>query len=214
MRAAFHEQLVALRAGTADLCGLTGHTLHRATDALLHADLILAEDVISEDDEITYRRTQLEADVFTVLALQAPVAGDLRAVVSALKDVADVERMGALALHVAKIARRRHPATAVPKDVSGYFAEMGRIAVRLGDDTKDVVLSQNPTKAKQLADDDIAMDDIHRHLFTVVTASDWPYGTATAVDVTLLSRYYERFADHAVDIGRRVIYQMTGTLQT
>lgn len=102
----------------------------------------------------------------------------------------------------------------MPADVSGYFAEMGRIAVRLGEDTKDVVLSQNPAKARQLEDEDSAMDDIHRHLFAVVTAGSWIHGTATAVDVTMLSRYYERFADHAVDIGRRVIYQMTGTSST
>jgi phosphate transport system protein len=122
--------------------------------------------------------------------------------------------MGALALHVAKVARRQHPASAVPNDVSGYLAEMGRIAGHLGEDTKDGVLSQNPAKAQQLEDDDSAMDDIHRHLFAIVTADRWTHGTATAVDVTLLSRYHERFADHAVDIGRRVIYQMTSTSST
>jgi phosphate transport system protein len=113
-------------------------------------------------------------------------------------------------LHVAKTARRRHPTHAIPDDVSDYFAEMGRIAVNIGHDAKDVVLSGDPDKAAKLADEDDAMDELHRHLFTVVMDHPWPHPVATAVDVTLLSRYYERFADHAVEIGRRVIFQATG----
>lgn len=125
--------------------------------------------------------------------------------VSALKNVADAERMGALALHVAKIVRRRHPVTAVPDEVRDDFAEMGRIAVRIGNDAKHVVLEHDSATAAQVALDDETMDDLHRHLFSVVMNSDWPHGAATAVDVTLLSRYYERFADHAVEIAGRVI---------
>ena len=91
---------------------------------------------------------------------------------------------------------------------------MGRIAVNLGQNAKDVVLSGDPEKAAKLADDDDAMDELHRHIFTVVMDRQWPYPVATAVDVTLLSRYYERFADHAVEIGRRVIFQATGVTIT
>jgi phosphate transport system protein len=214
VRTAYHQQLEALNTRIADICGLTGQAMRDATDALLHADLALAEDVIDRHHEIAYRCSQLEADAFTVLALQAPVAGDLRRVVSALQDVADAHRMGALALHVAKISRRRHPGTAVPDEVSGYFAEMGRIAVRLGNDTKAAVLSRDPHQAAQLSVEDQSIDDIHRQLFTIVSDHSWPHGTAAAVDVTLLSRYYERFADHAVEIARRVIYQATGAHQT
>jgi phosphate uptake regulator len=110
----------------------------------------------------------VEANVVTLLALQAPVAGDLRAVVSSLRNVADVDRMGALALHVAKLARRRHPAKALPEEVNGYFTEMGRIAVDIGNSVKDVVLSGDPDRAAQLADDDDDMDNLHRHPFSVV----------------------------------------------
>jgi phosphate transport system protein len=108
--------------------------------------------------------------------------------------------------------RRDH---ALPEDVNGYFAEMGRIVVDIGIDAKDVVLSSDPRKAAQLDDDDDGMDERHRHLFTMLMDHEWEHGVAAAVDVTLLGRYYERFADHAVEIGRRVIYQATGatTLQ-
>jgi phosphate transport system protein len=118
--------------------------------------------------------------------------------------------MGALALHVAKIARRRHPQHALPEEVNGYFAEMGRVAIELGNSAQEVVLSRDPQKAAQIAEEDDAMDDLHRHLFSVLMDREWRHGVATAVDVTLLGRFYERFADHAVEVARRVIFQATG----
>ena len=120
-----------MTASIAEMCEQAGLAMERATRALLQADLELAEQVISELREIAPTVAGIEDDALRLLALQAPVAGDLRAVVSSLKNVADVQRMHALALHVAKIARRRHPSHAVPEDVNGYFAEMGRIAVTL-----------------------------------------------------------------------------------
>ena len=211
MRAAFHEQLDALTRSIGDMCGLAGTAMQQATQSLLEADIVLAEIVVSDQDNLAIQAARAESDAFTLLALQAPVATDLRAVVSSLRNVADVDRMGALALHVAKTARRRHPAHAIPDDVSDYFVEMGRIAVNIGYNAKDVVLSGDPDKAAKLDDDDDDMDELHRHLFTVVLDHRWPHPIATAVDVTLLSRYYERFADHAVTVGQRVIFQATGT---
>ena len=140
--------------------------MEHATQALLQADLLLAEEVITDYEGIVLRAAEAEERAFSLLALQAPVAGDLRAVVSSIGNVADVDRMGALALHVAKLARRRHPAKALPEEVNGYFTEMGRIAVDMGNSVKDVVLSGDPEKAAQLDDDDDDMDNLHRHLFT------------------------------------------------
>jgi hypothetical protein len=117
---------------------------------------------------------------------------------------------GALALHVAKITRRRHPTHALPEEVNGYFADMGQLAVELGTSAQEVVLSGDPRRAAELEHEDDAMDELHRHLFTVLMDRDWKHGVAAAVDVTLLGRYYERFADHAVEVGRRVIFQATG----
>jgi phosphate transport system protein len=210
MRTAFHEQLDALTTDIADICGLAGAAMERATQALLQADLVLAEEVITDSDTFTTRIRKAEEAAVTLLALQSPVAGDLRLVVGSLSNLADVDRMGALALHVAKLTRRRHPAKALPEEVDGYFTEMGRIAVDIGNSVKDVVQSGDPDRAAQLADDDDDMDNLHRHLFTVLMDREWHHGVASAVDVTLLSRYYERFADHAVEIGRRVIFQATG----
>jgi phosphate transport system protein len=210
MRTVFHEQLDALTASIADMCGLAGAAMGRSTQALLQADLLLAEQVIADHDALVLRARDVEDKVTILLALQSPVARDLRAVVSSLKNVADVDRMGALALHVAKLARRRHPAKALPEEVDAYFTEMGRIAVDIGNSVKEIVLSGDPDRAAQLDNDDDDMDNLHRHLFSVLLDREWRHGVAAAVDVTLLSRYYERFADHAVEIGRRVIFQATG----
>lgn len=210
MRTAYHEQLADLNEQLADMCKLAGVAMERATQALLQADLELAEQVISDHEKISAMSARAEETAFVLLALQAPVAGDLRTIVSSLQIVADVDRMGALALHVAKIARRRHPQHALPEEVNGYFAEMGRVAVELGNSAEQALRTRDPERAAQIHDDDDAMDDLHRHLFTVLMDREWKHGVAAAVDVTLLGRFYERFADHAVEVARRVIFQVTG----
>ncbi|TFV57183.1 phosphate signaling complex protein PhoU [Mycobacterium sp. PS03-16] len=211
MRTAYHEQLEALTEQLGEMCGLAGGAMERATQALLQADLVLAEQVISDHDQIAAMSARAEEAAFVLLALQAPVAGDLRSVVSSIQIVADVDRMGALALHVAKIARRRHPQHVLPEEVNGYFAEMGRVAVELGNAAKEVLETRDPEKAARIQEEDDAMDDLHRHLFTVLMDREWKHGVTAAVDVTLLSRFYERFADHAVEVARRVIFQVTGS---
>ena len=212
MRIAYHEQLDALTRQLAEMCRMAGIAMERATQALLQADLALAEQVIGDHENIIAASARAEEAAFVLLALQAPVAGDLRAIVGSIQIVADVERMGALALHVAKIARRRHPRHALPEEVNGYFAEMGRIAVDLGNSAREVLISRDPDQARLIREEDDAMDDLHRHLFSVMMDREWKHGVAAAVDVTLLGRFYERFADHAVEISRRVIFQVTGRL--
>jgi phosphate transport system protein len=210
MRTAYHEQLDALTTQLGEMCGLAGAAMERATQALLQADLVLAEQVITDHEQIAAMSAKAEESAFVLLALQAPVAGDLRAIVGSIQIVADVDRMGALALHVAKIARRRHPQHALPEEVNGYFAEMGRVAVELGNSAQEVLITRDPEKAARIQEEDDAMDDLHRHLFTVLMDKEWKHGVAAAVDVTLLGRFYERFADHAVEVARRVIFQVTG----
>ena len=210
MRTAYHEQLEALTNQLAEMCRMAGLAMERATQSLLQADLVLAEQVITDHEQISAASARAEEAAFVLLALQAPVAGDLRAIVSSIQIVADVDRMGALALHVAKIARRRHPQHTLPEEVNGYFAEMGRVAVELGNSAQEVLVTRDPEKAARIREEDDAMDDLHRHLFTVLMDREWKHGVAAAVDVTLLGRFYERFADHAVSVAHRVVYLVTG----
>jgi phosphate transport system protein len=210
MRTAYQAQLADMTDRLAEMCGLAGTAMERATQALLQADLVLAEEVFTDQDQIATLGSLTEENAFALLALQAPVAGDLRAIVSAIQMVTNIERMGALAMHVAKTTRRRHPQHALPEEVNGYFAEMGRLAVELGSSAQEVLLSRDPRKAARIRAEDDAMDDLHRHLFSVLMDREWKHGVAAAVDVTLLGRFYERFADHAVEVARRVIFQATG----
>ncbi|MFH5207039.1 phosphate signaling complex protein PhoU [Antrihabitans sp. NCIMB 15449] len=212
MRVAYNEQMAELANLLGEMAGLAGSAMERATQSLLQADLALSEQVITEYDRISELSATAEERAFALLALQAPVATDLRSVVSGIQIVADIDRMGALALHVAKIARRRHPNHVLPEEVNGYFAEMGRIAVALGAAAQEVLVSRDPERAARLRDEDEAMDDLHRHLFSVLMDREWKHGVAAAVDITLLGRFYERFADHAVEVGRRVIFLVTGKL--
>src|ERR1700722_5817319 len=182
MRTAFQEQLDSLTEMLSKMCGLAGLAMDRATRALLQAELAMAEQVISDHDELVRMQTRAEEAAFALLALQAPVAGDLRLVFGSFQNVADAERMGALALHVAKIARRRPPRHALPDEVKGYFGEMGRIAVDLGDSAKEVVLSRDPKQAAEISREDDAMDQLHRQLFSVLMDTEWKHGVEAAVD--------------------------------
>jgi phosphate transport system protein len=212
MRTAYHEKLSGLNDELAQMSQLAGEAMKKATSALLDGDLDLAEEVISSDTEIDALRTSAEEQAFGLLALQAPVAGDLRSVIAAIHSAGDLERMGDLALHVAKAARRRHPDLVLPQEVAPYFAEMGRVALDLAQDARQVILKRDIELAFTMESDDDAMDDLHRHLFTVMMNKDWPHGVAPAVDVTLLGRFYERFADHAVAVARRVVFMVTGKM--
>ncbi|AEV71203.1 phosphate transport system regulatory protein PhoU [Mycolicibacterium rhodesiae NBB3] len=210
MRTAYHEQLSGLGVRLAEMCGLAANALDDATRALLEADLSLAEQVIASHEQIAVMSRQAEETALRLLALQQPVAGDLRRLVCAIHIGADIERMGALAVHVARISRLRHPDCALPDDVRASFTEMGAGAVQLARTAREVLLSSDPEKASRMHKLDDAVDAEHRHLFTLLMDHNWQDGVCSAVDVALLGRYYERFADHAVEIGRRVVFEATG----
>ena len=212
MRASFHQQLNALRAQLAEMCGLAATALEHATRALLDADLAVAEQVIADQEHIAAMSSRAESAALKLLALQQPVAGDLRTIVGAIHIGADIERMGALAVHVANIARLRHPECALPDDVRAGFTTMGTRAVHLARSAQQVLLSRDPDKAALIRDEDDVVDAEHRHLFTLLIDRKWQDGVCSAVDVALLGRYYERFADHAVEIGRRIVFEATGGL--
>ncbi|MBP2453840.1 phosphate signaling complex protein PhoU [Mycolicibacterium lutetiense] len=210
MREAFHDELAALSNQLAEMCGLVVSAMQRANQALLDSDLPLAEQVIADQEHIAVYGRRIEESAFRLLVLQQPVASELRTVVGSMHIAADLDRMGALAVHVADISRLRHPDCALPDEVRASFSEMGAQAVRLARTAQEVLVSRDPDVAARLRDEDDAVDAEHRHLFTLLLDRRWDDGVCSAVDVALLGRYYERFADHAVEIGNRVIFEATG----
>ena len=212
MRTAYHEQLADLAGQLGEMCELPGGAMKRATQALLEADNITAEQVIRDHSRIVTMRVKVEKEAFALLALQQPVASDLRAIFSSIEILGDIERMDALAVHVAKIARREYPKHAVPDEVQECFADMAKVAIALSDSAKEALISRDPQEAARLHEQDDAMDKLYRRLFTVLIDGDCQCSAPVAVESALLGRFYERFADHAVEIGRRVIFMTTGTL--
>jgi phosphate transport system protein len=210
MRDAYHEELDAITEALVDLGNLVASAMGRATTALLDADLQIAETVIGGDSVIDDRYHEIEERAFDLLARQQPVATDLRILVTSLRMVADIERAGDLALHVAKVARRRYPHSAIPNELRSTLLEMGQVAERIMTKAGDVIARRDVELAAELEADDDQMDDLHRKLFTVILSDAWKGGIESAIDITLVGRYYERFADHAVSVARRVVYLVTG----
>lgn len=210
MRDAYHEELDSITEALVDLGNLVASAMGRATAALLDADLQLAEGVIAGDQAVDDRYHEIEERAFDLFARQQPVATDLRILVTSLRMVADIERAGDLALHVAKVARRRYPLSAIPAELRSTILEMGQVAERIMVKAGDVIARRDVALAYELEGDDDRMDDLHRKLFSTLLGEGWEGGVESAIDITLVGRYYERFADHAVSVARRVVYLVTG----
>ena len=210
MRDAYADQLDAIRDDLVRLAQLVRTALTRATQSLLEGDGALAEEVISADAEVDALREQIEEHSFELLSLQNPVAGDLRMLVASLRMVSEFERMGDLAVHVAKIARLRVPEVAVPDELVPTIARMAAVAEVMVAKVEHVIANSDVEAAADLEEVDQEMDRLRRSSFRELLGSEWKHGVEPAVDIALLGRYYERIADHAVSIARRVIFLVTG----
>jgi phosphate transport system protein len=210
LRTAFQDELDGVTDSLVKLCNEVTDAIEKATHALLTASIEEAQHVIDADDRIDSMQHELDARIIDIVARQQPVASDLRALATALRMAADMERMGDMAHHVAKIARLRHPNAAIPSELLLTIEEMGKVASTIANKTAEVISSRDIEKAVEIESDDDAMDQLHRRLFQALLSDDWAHGIETAIDVTLIGRYYERYADHAVSVARRVYYQVTG----
>jgi phosphate transport system protein len=184
--------------------------MQRATTALLEGDAALAEGVITGDAAVNDLHHEVEEKVYGLLARQAPVASDLRLVVTALHIAADIERMGDLAKHVAKTTIRRHPVRAVPDELAPVIRDMADVAVRMAGKARQVMASPDAAQAAELETDDDVMDELHKGLFVVLLGAAWRHGVESAIDGALLGRFYERYADHAVNAGHHMFFFVTG----
>jgi phosphate transport system protein len=210
LRSAFQDELDGVTQTLVDLSALVSDAVTRATHALLNADIKEAEEVIASDDRIDDIQHELDARIIDIIARQQPVASDLRALITALRMSADLERMGDMAHHIAKITRLRHPNSAVPPELLSTIEEMGRVARLISDKVGGVINSRDVDTALEVEKDDDEMDRLHRKLFTTLMDESWSHGTESAIDITLIGRYYERYADHAVSVARRVYFLVTG----
>ena len=210
MRNAFHDELDSITTTLLQMSALVKIAITDATTGLLTADLAIAEKVIAADSVIDEIQHDLDARTINLMARQQPVASDLRTLVTSLRMSADLERMGDLANHVAKQARMRYPNSAVPAELIQIITSMSIVANKLIEKLAVVIEHRDTVRAQEIETDDDEMDKLHRELIAALLSDDWSYGVETAIDMTLLGRYYERFADHAVSIARRVYFLVTG----
>ena len=212
MRDTFHGQLEQLGTDLALMCGLVSEAMTRASQGLLTTDLTLVEHVITDDTHINQLATRCEQHACSLLALQAPVAKDLRTVITAIKAAEKIERMGDLAKHVAQVTRLRHPKPAVPPELAALFAEMARCSVAACNSLERSIAAPTGQDWPAMVSADNHVDRLHTQILDTVGHADPPYPVQVGVDAALLARYFERFADQAVSIARRLDYTITGTV--
>ncbi|MCY1144814.1 phosphate signaling complex protein PhoU [Actinoplanes sp. Pm04-4] len=210
MREEFQSDLNEVSRLLVTMAEAVREAMRKSTIALLTADLKAAQAVIERDHEVDEIYSQVEAKVADTIARQAPVASDLRMVITALHISADLERMGDLAEHVAKTAQRRHPSPAVPAELRPVFKGMAEVADQMAESIANLLAKPNAELAAKLEHEDDEIDELERQLFKIMLDDDWPYGAETAIDGALLGRFYERYADHAVNVGEQLVYLITG----
>jgi phosphate transport system protein len=213
MHGIFKNALADVQARLVDLAENAEAIMDKASRAFLNSDVTLADEALALAEANETRALDLDELVIKVLATQSPVARDLRILVSALRMSASLERMGSLSSHVAAIARYRYPGSAIPTSLRKTFEDMARIDLELVGKAIKLLQNTDLDLVREIQARDEAVDRLHRKVFEVVLSPEWKENAMYTVDVTLASRYFERFADHVVDISSKVSFLQTGEWQ-
>lgn len=211
MRTAYEQQLAELTDRLGELAGLAGRALALATRALFEADLAAAERALDLEEQIKSVEVECSERTVAFLALQSPVAGDLRHVFTAVRISADLARMGGLALHIAQSARRRNPGRAIPE--TGACADlqtMADLAAQMSAAVTEAVTAPTLETITVIHRTDVRLDELHARVMAALDDPAWPHGVTAAVDVSLIARFLERFGDQAVDVADRMYFFVTG----
>ena len=214
MRETFHGELVALRELLSRMCEQAATAMRHASEALLSTDLDAAKQVLAADAELDRMRDECEDMAQQMLALQAPVATDLRLVLSAIYCAEKFERMGDLAEHIASATCRVHPDPVVPESLHEVFARLGKVTTNMATQLVSHVTEPRPGAFAELNATDHEVDDLHAEVLKRITATTWSHGIPTATTLALVARFYERFADQAVSAAKRIEFVSTGQTPT
>ncbi|KAD3456139.1 phosphate signaling complex protein PhoU [Arthrobacter yangruifuii] len=210
MRKVFQAELHQIGEELTQISQLVTEAMRKATLAFEGADIELAQDVIAADARIDFLQNDLDERAIDVLALQGPVASDLRMIVGSLRMSASLERMGDLARHIAQLARLRYPANVVPEAMVDTFREMAQLDIRISEQLSELLETRNLEMSKDIYAANNRINELHAGVFKSIASPDWDVPAVSTVDLTLASRYFERFADHGVSVTRKVNYLVTG----
>ncbi len=214
MRELFRANLSRLGKDLTTIAELVHHAADDARVALESADVHRAEQVISEDARIDRLQEQLDEQAIQLLALQAPVASDLRTVVATLRMSTSLERMGDLARHIAQLTRLRYPELVIPESIRPTFRAMSDATVDAAAQMVLLLETQDLGHADAISELNEQVNAHHVSVFRAIAAPAWSESAATTTDVTLASRYLERFTDHAVSVAGKMRYLVTGHMPT
>ncbi|MGO1522785.1 MAG: phosphate signaling complex protein PhoU [Nesterenkonia sp.] len=210
MRKLFQEDLHHLGGQLTDMAVLVSEAMEKAYQAFETADVQLAEQVIAADRRIDAMQAELDEKAIELLALQGPVASDLRLIVGALRMSTSLERMGDLARHIAQLARLRYPDSVAPAQLVPVYQQMAQKDIALARKIVELLETREVALLSELDAYNEQVNDLHAGVFTTIARRDWDASAATTADVTLASRYFERFADHGVSVAKKVQYLVTG----
>lgn len=213
VRKVFQAELHQIGEELTQISELVTEAMQKATLAFEGADTELAQDVIAADARIDFLQNDLDERAIDVLALQGPVASDLRMIVGSLRMSASLERMGDLARHVAQLARLRYPEHVVPDSMVEIFREMAQLDIRISELLTELLETRDLELSKDIYACNTRINELHASVFKAIADPGWSVSAVTTVDLTLASRYFERFADHGVSVTRKVNYLVTGEWQ-
>jgi phosphate transport system protein len=209
-RATFHEELEAMELDLLTLGELAGIAVRRAVDAVMNHDVALAEAVIAADDEIDRLYLSLDQGMISLLALQAPVAADLRLVSVIMHSSLHLERVGDQAVNVAKMFEitKDLPSNAT---IVQHIGEMGDIVVEMLRTAMDGLRRRDLQLVEALPHMDDPVDRLNRNMhFEVAKLADDARALDWGMHMNLAARALERVGDNAVDIGEQVAFLLTG----
>ncbi|WKS31582.1 phosphate uptake regulator PhoU [Corynebacterium propinquum] len=215
MRTAYRDTLNNFANDIVELSDTVHQVMDLASQALLAQPETAQEpaaQAVARTEDLNLIRERSEARAFELLALEGPVASELRQVVSSIYIVEDFTRMAALATHIATAVLRRSPERVVPESVTPDFARLAELVDDMAQQTNAILKDPAGGIDTAINDDDDAVDKLNATLLALTTADDWAHGSHAAVDVAMLARYYERYADHCVNVCARIVFLATGKL--
>lgn len=212
VRLSFHETLGQIQQGLVTMASLVAENVALAGEAMRDRRLDLATIVREKDNDVNRMYSELESLTFETLALQQPVARDLRFLIAASRMLYELERSGDLAVNCAKMLEREHGFPAVPRLMS-TLDRLVDASIRVFRMGIDAIADMDEDAGVRLDEADDEVDDIVSHFYTEIGAAAENIGLETAIAMSRVGRFLERIADHAVNIGENVSYIVSGKFQ-
>jgi phosphate transport system protein len=210
MRKLFQEDLHHVGDQLTDIAMRVAEAMEKAYRSFEAADVQLADEVIASDTRIDAQQHDLDEKAIQLLALQGPVAADLRLIVGALRMSTSLERMGDLARHIAQLTRLRYPDPVSPAPLVPVFREMAVKDVAIAKRLVELMESRELGLVSEIFALNEQINELHAGIFTTIAKPEWAASPASTADAILASRFLERFGDHGVSVARKVQYLVTG----